>query len=164
MDRYAQKLVTIFGGSGFVGTHLVQILARKGYRIRVAVRRPDLAGATRMLGGVGQVMPIQANLRNADSVRRAVQGADIVINLVGIGAQKDKQSFNAVPVEAVAAVARAGKAAGATWLAHSSALGVDKAADLSAYARSKLAGEAAGFEAFPEGVVLRPSILFGQGD
>jgi uncharacterized protein YbjT (DUF2867 family) len=164
MDRNSQKLVTIFGGSGFVGTHLVQILARKGYRIRVAVRRPDLAGATRMLGGVGQVMPIQANLRNEDSVRRAVQGADIVINLVGIGAQKGKQSFNAVHVEGAAAVARAAKAAGAARLVHMSALGVDKAADVSAYARSKLAGEAAVFETFPEAVVLRPSIMFGQGD
>src|SRR5690606_30582006 len=164
MDRNSQKLVTIFGGSGFVGTHLVQILARKGYRIRVAVRRPDLAGATRMLGGVGQVMPIQANLRNEDSIRRAVQGADIVINLVGIGAQKGKQRFDAVHVAGAAMVARAAKAAGATALVHMSALGVDKAAEVSAYARSKLAGEAAVFEAFPDAVVLRPSLIFGQGD
>jgi uncharacterized protein YbjT (DUF2867 family) len=164
MDRNSQKLVTIFGGSGFVGTHLVQILARKGYRIRVAVRRPDLAGATRMLGGVGQVMPIQANLRNEDSVRRAVQGADIVINLVGIGAQQGKQRFDAVHVAGAALVARAAKAAGATSLVHMSALGVDKAAEVSAYARSKLSGEAAVFEAFPDAIVLRPSLIFGQGD
>ncbi len=164
MDRNSPKLVTIFGGSGFVGTHLVQVLARKGYRIRVAVRRPDLAGATRMLGNVGQVMPIQANLRNEDSVRRAVQGADIVINLVGIGAQKGPQSFKAVHIAGAATVARAAKAAGAKALVHMSALGVDKAAKVSAYADSKLAGEAAVLEAFPDAVILRPSLMFGQGD
>lgn len=164
MDRTSPKLVTIFGGSGFVGTHLVQVLARKGYRIRVAVRRPDLAGETRMLGNVGQVMPIQANLRNEDSVRRAVQGADIVINLVGVGAQQGPQSFEAVHVNGALLVARAAKAAGVGALVHMSALGVDKAAEVSAYADSKLRGEAAVFEAFPDAVILRPSLIFGQGD
>lgn len=164
MDRYAQKLVTIFGGSGFVGTHLVQLLARKGYRVRVAVRRPDLAGETRMFGSVGQVMPIQANLRNEASVQRAVAGADIVINLVGIGHEKGKQGFEAVHVNGAALVARAAKAAGAGSLVHLSALGVDRAAEISAYADSKLRGEAAVLEAFPQAVILRPSIMFGQGD
>mgnify|MGYP000088427839 FL=1 len=164
MDRNAPKLVTIFGGSGFVGNHLVQVLARQGYRIRVAVRRPDLAGDVRMFGGVGQIVPIQANLRNEASVQRAAAGSDIVINLVGIGHQAGKQSFQAVHVEGAAAVARAAKAAGATALVHLSALGVDKAADVSAYASSKLNGEDAVLAAFPQAVIIRPSLMFGQGD
>lgn len=164
MDRNTPKLVTIFGGSGFVGNHLVQVLARQGYRIRVAVRRPDLAGDVRMFGGVGQVVPIQANLRNAASVQRAAAGSDIVINLVGIGHQAGKQSFQAVHVEGAAAVARAAKAAGATALVHLSALGVDKAAEVSAYAASKLQGEEAVLAAFPQAVIIRPSLMFGQGD
>jgi uncharacterized protein YbjT (DUF2867 family) len=164
MDHNTNKLVTVFGGSGFVGTHLVQLLARKGYRIRVAVRRPDLAGETRMFGTVGQVMPIQANLRNEASVQRAVAGADIVINLVGIGFERGKQRFDAVHAQGAGLVARAAKAAGATALVHVSALGVDKAAEVSAYAASKRAGEVAVLEGFPDAVVVRPSILFGQGD
>lgn len=164
MDRNTPKLVTIFGGSGFVGNHLVQVLARQGYRIRVAVRRPDLAGDVRMFGGVGQVVPIQANLRNEASVQRAAAGSDIVINLVGIGHQAGKQSFQAVHVEGAAAVARAAKAAGATALVHLSALGVDKAAEVSAYAASKLQGEEAVLAAFPQAVIIRPSLMFGQGD
>ncbi|SMQ85866.1 NADH dehydrogenase [Devosia lucknowensis] len=164
MDRNATKLVTVFGGSGFVGNHLVQLLARKGYRIRVAVRRPDLAGEVRMFGGVGQIVPVQANLRNMESVQRAVAGSDIVINLVGIGHQSGKQTFNAVHVDGAAAVARAAKAAGASALVHMSALGVDKAADVSDYAASKFAGENAVLEAFPSAVIVRPSLMFGQGD
>lgn len=164
MDRNAPKLITIFGGSGFVGNHLVQVLARKGYRIRVAVRRPDLAGEVRMFGGVGQVVPVQANLRNEASVQRAAAGADIVINLVGIGHKSGKQTFEAVHVEGAASVARAAKAAGAEALVHVSALGVDLAAKVSAYAASKLEGEKAVLEAYPNAVILRPSLMFGQGD
>lgn len=164
MDRNAPKLVTVFGGSGFVGNHLVQLLARKGYRIRVAVRRPDLAGEVRMFGGVGQIVPVQANLRNEASVQRAAAGSDIVINLVGIGHQSGKQSFEAVHVEGAAAVARAAKAAGASALVHMSALGVEQAAEVSAYAASKLAGEKAVLEAYPNAVIVRPSLMFGQGD
>ncbi|KKB07899.1 complex I NDUFA9 subunit family protein [Devosia chinhatensis] len=164
MDRTLPKLVTIFGGSGFVGTHLVQILARQGYRIRVAVRRPDLAGKTRIFGNVGQVMPIQANLRNADSVRRAVEGADIVINLVGVGHEKGPQSFEAVHVQGAALVAQLAKQAGVSAFVHMSALGVDKAADVSLYAASKFRGEQAVLAAFPEAVVMRPGLIFGQGD
>ncbi|NGP16782.1 complex I NDUFA9 subunit family protein [Devosia aurantiaca] len=164
MDRTTPKLVTIFGGSGFVGNHLVQLLARQGYRIRVAVRRPDLAGEVRMFGGVGQIVPVQANLRNEDSIRRAVHGADIVINLVGVGQEAGKQSFRAVHLNGAAAVARAATAAGATALVHMSALGVDKAKEVSAYAASKLAGEQAVLDAFPGAVIMRPSLMFGQGD
>ncbi|MCW5719613.1 MAG: complex I NDUFA9 subunit family protein [Devosia sp.] len=164
MDRFSPKLVTVFGGSGFLGTHLVQLLARRGYRVRVAVRRPDLAGRAKMLGNVGQIVPIQANLRNPASVARAVAGADIVINLVGVGFEKAKQSFDAVNSEGAANVARAAQAAGAKALVHVSALGVDTAAGVSNYARSKLEGEAAVLEAYPQAVILRPSLMFGQGD
>ena len=164
MDRIEPRLVTIFGGSGFVGTQIVQLLAKRGHRIRVAVRRPDLAGHTRMFGSVGQIVPIQANLRNAASLRRAVAGADIVINLVGVGHSRGAQTFEAVHVDGAANIAAAAKAAGASTLVHMSALGVDKAAEVSAYAASKLAGEAAVFQAFPDAIIMRPSLLFGQGD
>lgn len=164
MDRIEPKLVTIFGGSGFVGTQIVQLLAKRGHRIRVAVRRPDLAGHIRMFGSVGQIVPIQANLRNAASVRHAVAGADIVINLVGVGHSRGAQTFEAVHVDGAANIAAAAKAAGASTLVHMSALGVDKAAEVSAYAASKLAGEAAVFQAFPDAIIMRPSLLFGQGD
>lgn len=164
MDRNAPKLVTVFGGSGFLGTNLAQALARKGYRMRLAVRRPDLAGDARMLGGVGQIVPIQANLRNEASIIRAVAGADIVINLVGIGFEGGKQSFDAIHAQGAASIARAAKAAGVSSLVHVSALGVDAAAEVSDYAASKLAGEKAVLEAFPQAVILRPSLMFGQGD
>jgi len=142
----------------------VQLLARQGYRIRVAVRRPDLAGEVRMFGSVGQIVPVQANIRNEASIQRAVSGADIVINLVGIGHQAGKQTFEAVHVNGAELVARAAKAAGATSLVHMSALGVDKAAAVSAYAASKLKGEEAVLAAFPQAIIIRPSIMFGQGD
>lgn len=164
MDRIDPKLVTIFGGSGFVGTQIVQLLARSGHRIRVAVRRPDLAGHTKMFGSVGQIQPIQANVRNAASVRRAVAGVDIVINLAGVGFSRGAQSFDAVHVDGATHVAEAARAAGASTLVHMSALGVDRAAEVSAYAASKLAGEAGVLKAFPNAVIIRPSVLFGPGD
>lgn len=162
MDR-AQQLVTIFGGSGFVGTQIVQELARRGHRIRVAVRRPGLAGRTQPLGGVGQVVPIQANLRNAASVARAVAGADIVINLVGIGFESGRQRFRAVHVDGARNVAEAARAAGASALVHMSALGADPDS-YSLYARSKAEGEAAVSAAYPGAVIMRPSLIFGPGD
>ncbi|KKB78710.1 3-beta hydroxysteroid dehydrogenase [Devosia soli] len=164
MDRFSPKLVTVFGGSGFLGKHVTQALARAGYRVRIAVRRPDLAGEARMLGGVGQIVPIQANLRNEASVHRAVSGADIVINLAAIGTEGGKQTFSTINHEGAALVARAAKAAGVGALVHVSALGVDKAADVSDYARTKLAGEQDVLEAFPTAVILRPSLMFGHGD
>jgi NADH dehydrogenase len=157
------QLVTIFGGDGFVGTQVVQELARRGHRIRVAVRRPDLAGHVRPLGTVGQIVPIQANVRNADSVQRAVAGADIVINLVGIGFQRGRQTFAAVHVAGARNVAAAAKAAGAQALVHMSVLGADLNSP-SAVAASRAAGEAEVFAAFPAAVVIRPSIVFGPGD
>lgn len=164
MDRFSPKLVTVFGGSGFVGTHLAQVLARAGYRVRIAVRRPDLAGDAKMLGGVGQIVPIQANIRNEASVQRAVAGADIVINLVGLGYESGPQTFAGVNTEGAATIARAAKAAGVSALVHLSALGVDTAAEVSEYAASKLVGEQAVLEAYPQAVILRPSLMFGHGD
>ncbi|RYE86758.1 MAG: complex I NDUFA9 subunit family protein [Hyphomicrobiales bacterium] len=162
MER-ANNLVTIFGGSGFLGTQLVQSLARKGYRIRVAVRRPDLAGHLRPLGAVGQVQPIQANIRNADSVMRAVNGAGIVVNLVGIRFERGRQKFRAVHSMGARTVAEAARRAGATTLVHLSALGASDQST-SSYARTKALGEAEVLAAFPEAIIVRPSILFGPGD
>lgn len=164
MDRHDQKLVTVFGGGGFVGTQVVQQIARLGHRVRVAVRRPDLIGHVKTLGNVGQIQPIQANVRNLASLQRAVAGTDIVINLVGIGYGRGAQTFAAVNAEGAGTVAEAAKAAGVSVLVHLSALGVDLAAETSQYAASKLAGEAAVFAAFPNAVIVRPSILFGQDD
>lgn len=157
------NLVTIFGGSGFVGTQIVQAFARAGYRIRVAVRRPDLAGHVKPLGNVGQVVPIQANIRNLASVERAVKGAQIVVNLVGIGYEAGKQRFRAVHTMGAKNVASAAKAFGVEHLVHMSAIGAD-AESVSAYARTKALGEAEVLAAFPEAVILRPSIIFGKGD
>lgn len=157
------ELVTIFGGSGFVGTQIVQALARAGYRVRVAVRRPNQALESRMFGAVGQVQPVAANVTMPDSIARAVAGADIVINLVGVGYDRGKQTLKAVNVEGARAVAAAAKAAGVSRLVHLSALGADIEAK-SAYAKSKGEGEQAVREAFPDAIIVRPSIVFGQGD
>lgn len=164
MDRIEPKLVTIFGGSGFVGTQIVQLLAKRGHRIRVASRRPDLAGHTKMFGSVGQIVPVQANVRNLASVQRAVAGADIVINLVGVGFSRGVQTFEAVHVDGARNIASAAKAAGASHFVHMSALGCDLGAEVSDYARTKLEGEAAVLEAFPQAIIMRPSIIFGLGD
>src|SRR5213595_3235187 len=131
-----QGLVKVFGGSGFVGRHVVRALARRGYRIRVAVRRPDLAGYLQPLGSVGQIHAVQANLRYPDSVRRAVEGADAVVNLVGILAKSGAQTFQAVHVAGARAVAAAARDAGAKTLVHVSAIGADRKAK-TYYARTK---------------------------
>jgi uncharacterized protein YbjT (DUF2867 family) len=157
------NLVTIFGGSGFVGTQVVQALARAGYRVRVAVRRPDLAGHVKPLGAVGQIMPIQANVRNLDSVQRAVRGAGIVINLVGIGHEGGRQRFRAVHTMGARNVAEASRQAGVATLVHMSALGADPQSS-SSYAASKGLGEAEVSAAFKNAIILRPSIIFGPGD
>ena len=162
MDR-ANTLVTLIGGSGFLGTQVVQLLARQGYRIRVAVRRPDLAGHLKPLGAVGQIQPIQANIRNADSVQRAVNGAHIVINLVGIRYERGRQLFRAVHTMGARTVAEAARRAGVETLVHLSALGADPQSP-SGYSRSKALGEAEVLAAFPQAIIIRPSILFGQGD
>src|SRR5712675_1573847 len=127
-------LITVFGGSGFLGRHVVRALCKRGYRIRVAVRRPDLTGHLQPLGRVGQIHAVQANLRYPASVESAVRGADVVVNLTGILFARGKQSFEAVHAEGAHAVARAAAAQGAR-LIHVSALGADPDST-AAYARS----------------------------
>ena len=157
------RLITIFGGSGFVGRHAVRALAKNGWRIRAAERRPDLAIHLQTMGAVGQIGAVQANLRYPQSVARAVQGADAVINLVGILKPSGKQSFKAVHIEGAQTVARAARKAGAAQMLHLSALGAAAKAK-SRYARSKAAGEAAVLSEFPESYILRPSLIFGPED
>ncbi|MBP7001158.1 complex I NDUFA9 subunit family protein [Amaricoccus sp.] len=156
-------IVTIFGGSGFIGRYVARRMARAGWRVRVAVRRPNEALFVRTYGVVGQVEPVQANIRDEDSVRRAVAGATAVVNCVGIMVENGKQQFDAVQDEGAGRVARLAAAAGATRLVHVSAIGADAGGD-SLYARSKAAGEAAVLAAFPGAVILRPSIVFGVDD
>jgi len=158
-----QELVTVFGGAGFVGTQIVQLLAQRGHRIRVAVRRPDLAGHLRPLWAVGQIAPIQANVRSRESVEHAVRGATIVINLVGIGFERGNQNFGAIHVAGARHVAEAAAAAGAHTLLHMSILGADPDSP-SPMARSRAAGEAEVVAAFPEAIIFRPSLIFGPGD
>jgi uncharacterized protein YbjT (DUF2867 family) len=159
----AGKLVTVFGGSGFVGRHVVQELARRGYRVRAAVRRPDLAGHLQPMGAVGQIHAVQANLRFPDSVARAAAGSFAVINAVGILAPSGAQTFDAVHGEGAGATAAVAKAAGAERFVHLSAIGADATSSAN-YARTKAAGEAAVLKAFPDAVILRPSIVFGPED
>ena len=156
------KLVVVFGGSGFVGRHIVRALAKRGYRIRVPVRRPDLAGHLQPLGNVGQIQPVQANVRMRWSVDRAVQGADHVINLVAILHESGRQKFNTVHEFGARAVAEAARSVGA-GLTHISALGADLNAE-SDYARTKALGEKAVLETIPDAVIFRPSINFGPED
>lgn len=160
--RPASQLVTIFGGSGFVGRHVVRALAKRGYRIRVAVRRPDLALFLQPLGKVGQIVAVQANLRYPDSVARAVANSDVVINLVGILQESGSQNFRRLQAEGPGLIARAAAAQGAAMI-HVSAIGADPNGD-SAYARTKAEGEAGVFGAVPDAVVFRPSLVFGPGD
>jgi uncharacterized protein YbjT (DUF2867 family) len=155
-------LVTVFGGSGFLGRHLVQALARREFRIRVAVRRPDLAGHLQPLGRVGQIHAVQANVRFPASVAAAVHDAAIVINLTGILYERGQQRFEAIQALGAGTVAAAAARVGARML-HVSALGAD-ARSPSRYARSKARGEAAVLAACPEAMIFRPSILFGPED
>lgn len=157
------RLVTVFGGSGFVGRHVVRALAQAGWRVRVACRRPDLAFHLQPLGRVGQIQTVQANVRFPASVAAAVQGADAVINLTGILSPKGRQSFDAVHAFGARAIARAAKEAGVNRLVHMSAIGADAKSD-SAYARSKGQGEAAVLDVFPDATIVRSSIIFGPED
>jgi uncharacterized protein YbjT (DUF2867 family) len=157
------KLVTVFGGSGFLGRYVVQALVKRGHRIRVAVRRPDLAGHVQPLGMVGQIKAIQANLRYRWSVDRAVEGADAVVNLVGILAEGGRQTFDAVQAFGPRAVGEAARAAGISNVVHVSAVGADQPSTIG-YIRSKAEGEAGLHEAVPDAVIIRPSIVFGPED
>ena len=157
-----ETLVTVFGGSGFLGRHVVRALAQEGCRIRVAVRRPELAGHLRPMGRVGQIHAVQANLRYPHSVTAAVRGADIVINLVGILFERGRQRFDAVQAQGAEAVALASKSVGAR-LVHVSAIGADTDSP-SRYARTKAEGERRVLAALPEAAIMRPSIVFGPED
>jgi NADH dehydrogenase len=157
------KLVTVFGGSGFIGRHVVRALAQRGNRVRVAVRRPDLAGHLQPLGAVGQIKAIQANLRYRFSIDRALEGADAAVNLVGILAQNGRQTFDAVQAFGPRAIGEAARAAGVAEVVHVSAIGAEQPSTIG-YLRSKAEGEAGVREAFPDAVIMRPSIAFGPGD
>lgn len=159
------KLVTVFGGSGFLGRQVVRVLAQRGWRIRVACRRPDLAGQNQPSGSVGQIMGVQANIRRDHrwSIDRAIEGADAVVNLVGILASSGRQTFADVQADGAHMIAEAVKTAGLTSMVHLSAIGADENSP-SEYARSKDLGEKAVLHVLPDSVVLRPSVLFGPDD
>ncbi|MCG5235083.1 complex I NDUFA9 subunit family protein [Xanthobacter oligotrophicus] len=158
----SDSLVTVFGGSGFLGRHVVRALAMRGYRVRVAVRRPELAGFLQPLGFVGQIQVSQANVRYPESVARAVDGAEAVVNLVGVLAQGGRQSFDAIHVFGARAIAQAAAREGSP-LVHISAIGAD-AASASGYGRTKAEGEAAVRAAAADAIIFRPSVMFGPED
>jgi NADH dehydrogenase len=158
-----QNLVTVFGGTGFVGSQAVRYLAKAGWRIRVAVRNPNLAYKMRLLGDVGQIDVVQANVRDVPSLERALEGATASLNLVGLLFETGRQGFEAVHVEGARNIAEAAKACGVTRVVQVSALGADPAST-SSYARTKAAGEAAVRAVYPDAAIVRPSIVFGTGD
>jgi uncharacterized protein YbjT (DUF2867 family) len=162
MASNLDTLVTVFGGSGFLGRSVVRALAKRDYRIRVAVRRPELAGHLQPLGKVGQIHAIQANLRYPDSVANAMRDSHVAINLVGILAEGGAQTFDAVQGAGAGTVATAANAVGARMV-HISAIGADENS-LSRYARAKAAGEKAVLSAIPSATIMRPSIVFGPED
>lgn len=157
------KLVTIFGGSGFVGRYIARRMAKEGWRVRVAVRHPNDALFVKPYGTVGQVEPLACNIRDDASVRAVIRGADAVVNCVGILNGSGKNTFDAVQAEGAGRIARIAAVEGVGALVHVSSIGADAASD-SNYARTKGEGEAAVLAAFPTAVILRPSILFGTED
>jgi len=156
------QLVVVFGGSGFIGTHVVRALARRGARVRVAMRRPHLGHTLRVLGDVGQVQLVQANVRFPDSIDAALEGADAVANLVAVMHERGAQRFDALHVDAARDIAKAASKRGLKRIVHFSALGA--APSGARYAKSKYAGERAVLEAAPSATILRPSVVFGPGD
>src|ERR1700720_1957180 len=162
MASNLDTLVTVFGGSGFLGRSVVRALAKRDYRIRVAVRRPEPAGYLQPLGRVGQIHAVQANLRYPSSVEGAMRDSHVAINLVGILAESGAQTFDAVQASGAGAVAKAAAAAGARMV-HISAIGAGENS-ASRYGRSKAAGEKAVLAAVPTATILRPSVVFGPED
>lgn len=162
MATNLDTLVTVFGGSGFLGRSVVRALCKRDYRVRVAVRRPELAGFLQPLGRVGQVHTVQANLRYPASVEAALRDSHVAINLVGILTEGGGQTFDAVQAKGAETVARAAAAAGAEMV-HVSAIGADEESP-SRYARAKAAGEKAVLSAVPSATIFRPSVMFGPED
>lgn len=162
MASNLETLVTVFGGSGFLGRNVVRALCKRDYRVRVAVRRPELAFHLQPAGKVGQIHPVQANVRHAASVQAAMRGSDIVVNLTGILTPSGEQSFEAVHSRASETVARAAAEIGAR-LVHVSAIGADEQST-SIYARTKAAGEKAALDAVPSATIIRPAVVFGPED
>ena len=159
----ATKLVTIYGGSGFLGRQIARAMAQQGWRVRVAVRRPNEAGIVRTYGAPGQIEPVPCNVRDDLSVTACMADADAVINCVGILVREGKNTFDAIHEEAAGRIARIAAQQGVRQLVHVSALGADAESD-SRYAASKGRGEAAVLAAYPDAVILRPSIIFGSDD
>lgn len=157
------KLVTIYGGSGFVGRYIARRMAKAGWRVRVAVRRPNEALFVKTYGAVGQVEPVLCNIRDDASVRRAMLGADAVVNCVGTFDKGGKNNFQAVQVEGAERIAKIAAQEAVGNLVQISSIGADAEAE-SEYARTKAAGEAAVLAAFPHAVILRPSVIFGSED
>jgi uncharacterized protein YbjT (DUF2867 family) len=162
MASNLDTLVTVFGGSGFLGRNVVRALCKRDYRIRVAVRRPELAGYLQPIGKVGQIHAVQANIRHPASIEAAMRDSHIAINLVGILAESGAQTFDAVQAKGAETIAKVASAAGA-HLVHVSAIGADENS-ASRYARSKAAGEKAVLAAVPSATILRPSVVFGPED
>lgn len=157
------EMITVFGASGFIGRYVVRKLAKAGYRVRAATRRPHLAHDLKPMGVVGQIQLVQANLRDEDSVRRALEGADGVINLVGVLFEDGRQTFDSLQAKGAGLIAKLAAEAGIERVVHISAIGTNAESD-SAYARTKALGEQAVREAVPGAVILRPSIVFGTED
>ncbi|GFE64586.1 complex I NDUFA9 subunit family protein [Litoreibacter roseus] len=157
------KLVTIYGGSGFVGRYIAQRLAKAGWRIRVAVRRPNEAMFVKPYGVVGQVEPVFCNIRDDESVRSVMHGADAVVNCVGILAPDGKNGFDAVQHEGAERIARIASEQGINTMVHVSAIGADKESE-SIYQQTKALGEEGVLQHMPSAVILRPSIVFGPED
>ncbi len=161
--KHGPKVVTIFGGSGFIGRYIARRMAREGWRVRVAVRRPNEAHFVRPYGAVGQVEPILANIRDEASTRAAIAGADAVINCVAILQEDRRQKFAGIHADGAGRIAQLSAQEGVGQLVHISASGAD-ANSVSNYARTKAEGEAQIIAAFPEAIILRPSVVFGQED
>ena len=157
------EMITVFGASGFIGRYVVRALAKAGYRVRAATRRPHLAHELRPMGVVGQIQLVQANLRDPASIARAVDGADGVINLVGVLYEDGRQTFDSLQARGAGLVAQAARDAGIEHMVHISAIGAD-ASSKSKYARTKALGEQAVRDAMPDATILRPSIVFGEED